>query len=260
MADVHPSAIIEDGAVLGDDVTRGPFCLVGSQVVLGVGVTLKAHVVLGGRTIVGPNSIIFPFASIGQQPQDLKYRGEESELIIGANTVIREHVTMNPGTGGGGLVTRTGSNCLFMIGCHVAHDCLIGDNVILVNNATLGGHVAIGDFAIIGGMSAVHQFARIGAHAMVGGMSGVENDVIPYGSVTGNRAHLSGLNLIGLKRRNFGREQIHDLRSAYRLLLAQERTTQERLEDAAESFGENDRVMEIVEFMRVDSRRALCHT
>ena len=203
MVNVHPSAIVEDGAVLGKEVTVGPFCLVGSQVVLGDGVTLHGHVVLGGRTIVGPNSAIFPFASIGQRPQDLKYQGGESELIIGANTVIREHVTMNPGTVGGGLVTRTGANCLFMVGAHVAHDCLIGDNVILVNNATLGGHVAIGDFAIIGGMSAVHQFARIGAHAMVGGMSGVENDVIPYGSVTGNRAHLSGLNVIGLKRRNF---------------------------------------------------------
>lgn len=258
MADVHRSAIVEDGAVLGEDVTIGPFCMVGSQVVLGVGVTLKAHVVLGGRTIVGPNSVIFPFASIGQQPQDLKYQGEESELIIGANTVIREHVTMNPGTGGGGLVTRTGSNCLFMIGSHVAHDCLIGDNVILVNNATLGGHVAIGDFAIIGGMSAVHQFARIGAHAMVGGMSGVENDVIPYGSVTGNRAHLSGLNLIGLKRRNFGRDQIHDLRNAYRLLFAQEGTMQERLDDVAELFNENSLVMEIVEFMRGDSSRSIC--
>ena len=258
MADVHPSAIVEDGAVLGEDVTVGPFCMVGSQVVLGVGVTLKAHVVLGGRTIVGPNSVIFPFASIGQQPQDLKYRGEESELIIGANTVIREHVTMNPGTVGGGLMTRTGSNCLFMIGCHVAHDCLIGDNVILVNNATLGGHVTIGDFAIIGGMSAVHQFARIGAHAMIGGMSGVENDVIPYGSVTGNRAYLSGLNLIGLKRRNFGRDQIHDLRHAYRLLFAQEGTMQERLDDVAESFSGNDLVMEIVEFMRGDSSRAIC--
>ena len=258
MADVHSSAIIEDGAVLGEDVTVGPFCMVGSQVVLGVGVTLKAHVVLGGRTIVGPNSVIFPFASIGQRPQDLKYRGEESELIIGANTVIREHVTMNPGTRGGGLVTRTGSNCLFMIGAHVAHDCLIGDHVIMVNNATLGGHVTIGDFAIIGGMSAVHQFARIGAHSMIGGMSGVENDVIPYGSVTGNRAHLSGLNLIGLKRRNFGRDQIHDLRNAYRLLFAQEGTMQERLDDVAESFSENDLVMEIVEFMRGDSSRSIC--
>ncbi len=258
MAGVHPSAIVEDGAVLGDDVTVGPFCMVGSQVVLGDGVTLMAHVVLGGQTIVGPNSIIFPFASIGQQPQDLKYQGEESELIIGANTVIREHVTMNPGTGGGGLVTRTGSNCLFMIGCHVAHDCLIGDNVILVNNATLGGHVKIGDFAIIGGMSAVHQFARIGAHAMIGGMSGVENDVIPYGSVTGNRAHLSGLNLIGLKRRNFGREQIHDLRNAYRLLFAEEGTMQERIDDVAESFGQNSLVMEILEFTRGDSSRSIC--
>ena len=253
---MHSSAIIEDGAVLGEDVTVDPFCMVGSQVVLGVGVTLKAHVVLGGRTIVGPNSVIFPFASIGQRPQDMKYRGEESELIIGANTVIREHVTMNPGTRGGGLVTRTGSNCLFMIGAHVAHDCLIGDHVIMVNNATLGGHVTIGDFAIIGGMSAVHQFARIGAHSMIGGMSGVENDVIPYGSVTGNRAHLSGLNLIGLKRRNFGRDQIHDLRNAYRLLFAQEGTMQERLDDVAESFSENDLVMEIVEFMRGDSSRS----
>lgn len=258
MPGVHPSAIVEDGAVLGDDVTVGPFCMVGGQVELGAGVTLKAHVVLGGQTAVGPNSVIFPFASIGQQPQDLKYQGEESRLIIGANTVIREHVTMNPGTDGGGLLTRTGNNCLFMIGSHVAHDCLLGDNIILVNNATLGGHVTIGDFAIIGGMSAVHQFARVGAHAMIGGMSGVENDVIPYGSVTGNRAHLSGLNLIGLKRRNFGREQIHDLRHAYRLLFAQEGTMQERLEDVAESFGGNSLVMEIVEFMRGDSSRSIC--
>ncbi len=258
MVNVHPSAIVEDGAVLGKEVTVGPFCLVGSQVVLGDGVTLHGHVVLGGRTIVGPNSAIFPFASIGQRPQDLKYQDEESELIIGANTVIREHVTMNPGTVGGGLVTRTGANCLFMVGAHVAHDCLIGDNVILVNNATLGGHVTIGDFAIIGGMSAVHQFARIGAHAMVGGMSGVENDVIPYGSVTGNRAHLSGLNVIGLKRRNFGREEIHALRNAYRLLFAQEGTMQERLDDVAELFSENRLAMEIVEFMRGDSSRAIC--
>ena len=258
MANVHASAIVEDGAVLGKNVTVGPFCLVGSQVVLGDGVTLHGHVVLGGRTIVGPNSAIFPFASIGQRPQDLKYQGEESDLVIGANTVIREHVTMNPGTVGGGLVTRTGANCLFMVGAHVAHDCMIGDNVILVNNATLGGHVAIGDFAIIGGMSAVHQFARIGAHAMVGGMSGVENDVIPYGSVTGNRAHLSGLNVIGLKRRNFSRDEIHDLRNAYRSLFAQEGTMQERLDDVAELFSENHLAMEIVEFMRGDSSRSIC--
>ena len=258
MTEIHPSSIIEDGAVLGEGVSIGPFCIVGPQVVLGDGVTLKGHVVLGGRTVIGPNSMIFPFASIGQQPQDMKYRGEDSELIIGANTVIREHVTMNPGTGGGGLVTRTGSNCLFMVGAHVAHDCFVGDNAILVNNATLGGHVTIGDFAIIGGLSAVHQFVRIGAHAMVGGMSGVENDVIPYGSVTGNRAHLSGLNVIGLKRRNFGRDQIHDLRNAYRLLFAQEGTMQERLDDVAEVFADNSLVMEIVEFIRVGSSRAIC--
>ena len=165
---------------------------------------------------------------------------------------------MNPGTEGGGMVTRTGSNCLFMVGVHVAHDCLIGDHVILVNNATLGGHVVIGDHAILGGLSAVHQFVRIGAHAMVGGMSGVENDVIPYGSVTGNRAHLEGLNIVGLKRRSFTREIIHDLRNAYRLLFAEEGTLQERLEDVAELFAENPYVMEIVDFVRADSSRAIC--
>ncbi len=258
MNEIHSSAIVADGATVGDNVSVGPFSIVGPNVTLHDGVTIKAHAVVEGRTSIGPNSIVFPFASIGHQPQDLKYRGEDSELIVGANTVIREHVTMNPGTSGGGLVTRTGSNCLFMVGAHVAHDCKIGDHVILVNNATLGGHVEIGDYAIVGGMSAVHQFVRIGAYAMVGGMSGVENDVIPYGSVTGNRAHLAGLNIVGLKRRNFAREQIHDLRAAYRLLFAEEGTIQERLVDVAELFSGNELVMEVVEFVRAESSRAIC--
>ncbi|MSO65239.1 MAG: acyl-ACP--UDP-N-acetylglucosamine O-acyltransferase, partial [Alphaproteobacteria bacterium] len=189
---------------------------------------------------------------------DMKFRGENSQLTIGPHSTIREHVTMNPGTAGGGMVTRTGSHCLFMVGAHVAHDCIIGDHVILVNNATLAGHVSIGDYVILGGLSAVHQFVRIGQHAMVGGMSGVENDVIPYGSVTGNRAFLSGLNVVGLKRRGFNRDQIHDLRHAYRLLFAQEGTLQERLEDVGQMFADKPVVMEIVEFMRANSPRALC--
>ena len=165
---------------------------------------------------------------------------------------------MNPGTRGGGLLTKVGNDCLFMVASHVAHDCLVGDNVVLVNNATLGGHVKIGDFAIIGGLAAVHQFVRIGRHSMIGGCSGVENDVIPYGSIVGNRAHLSGLNLVGLKRRGFSREVIHDLRRAYRLLFSQEGTQAERMADVSELFMDIEPVMEILEFMGAESSRAIC--
>ena len=222
------------------------------------GTELISHVVLDGRTTIGANCRIFPFASIGHCPQDLKYSGEPSRLEIGANNVIREHVTINPGTKGGGMLTRVGNNCLFMVGSHVAHDCVIEDNAILVNNATLGGHVRVGEWGIIGGLSAVHQFVRIGKHAMIGGMSGIEHDVIPYGSVIGNRAKLSGLNIVGLKRRGFSRKEIHDLRKAYRLIFALEGTLAERLDDVAEDFGQNEPVMEIVDFIRADSTRAIC--
>ena len=258
MTGIHPSAIVEDGAQIGQGVTIGPFCLVGPEARIDDGVSLHSHVVVTGRSRIGANTKIFPFASIGTPPQDLKYRGEPSELIIGCNNIIREHVTMNPGTEGGGMVTRVGNNCLFMVNSHVAHDCDIGDHVILVNNATLGGHVAVGDWAILGGLSAAHQFVRIGRHAMIGGMSGVENDVIPYGSVIGNRARLSGLNIVGLKRRNFSRETIHALRNAYRLLFAPEGTMAERIEDVAEVFHDNEPVMEIVNFIRADASRAIC--
>jgi len=258
MTDIHPSAIIEDGAQLGENVSIGPYSIVGSQVTLGDGVRLESHVVVGGDTTIGANTHIFPFASIGLQPQDLKFAGEPSRLEIGFNNVIREHVTMNPGTEGGGLLTRVGNNCLFMVGAHIAHDCQIDDHVILVNNATLAGHVEVGEFAIIGGLSAVHQFVRIGKHAMLGGMSGVENDVIPYGTVTGNRAHLSGLNLVGLKRRGVDRETIHALRNAYRLLFAQEGTMAERQQDVAEMFKDNEPAMEIIQFIGENSSRAIC--
>ena len=255
---IHPTAIVEPGANIDDGVIIGPYCIVGADVSLGEGVELVSHIVITGRTEIGPRSRAFPFASIGHRPQDLKYRGEPSRLEIGADTVMREHVTVNPGTEGGGMLTRIGDRCLLMVGVHVAHDCRIGDGVIMANNATLGGHVSIDDFAVLGGMSAVHQFVRIGRHAMIGGMSGVENDVIPYGSVMGNRAYLSGLNIVGLKRRNFSRDVIHDLRKAYRLLFAEEGTMAERLDDVAEEFSGVDPVMDIVEFIRSDSTRAIC--
>jgi len=258
MNTIHPTAIVEDGAQLGEDVSIGPYCVVGPQVKLGDGVTLESHVVIGGDTSIGANTRLFPFASIGMQPQDLKFSGEASRLEIGCNNVIREHVTMNPGTDGGGLLTKVGNNCLFMVGSHIAHDCQISDHVILVNNATLAGHVEVGEFAIIGGLSAVHQFVRIGKHAMLGGMSGVENDVIPYATVTGNRAHLAGLNLVGLRRRGFKRDIIHAMRNAYRLLFAQEGTMEERVKDVAEMFSEVEPVMEIVDFISSDSSRSVC--
>jgi len=258
MTDIHPTAVVADGARIGDGASIGAYCCIGPDVVLGDGVKLHSHVVVDGRTRIGANTQIFPFASIGHIPQDLKYHGEPSELIIGTDNQIREHVTMNPGTEGGGMVTRVGNHCLFMVGAHVAHDCVVGDHCIFANNATLGGHVQVSEWAILGGLSAVHQFVRIGKHAMIGGMSGVESDVIPYGSVTGNRAKLSGLNVVGLKRRGFSRDQIHALRNGYRLLFAQEGTLSERLEDVANLFPEVEPVMDIVDFIRADSSRAIC--
>ena len=258
MPDIHPTAVVDGGARVGADVTIGPYCIVGGEAELANGVTLMSHVVVNGRTSIGANTKVYPFASIGLAPQDLKYKGEPSRLEIGCNNIIREHVTMHGGTEGGGMVTRVGNNCLFMVACHVAHDCRIGDHVVMVNNATLGGHVMVGDWAILGGLAAVHQYVRIGRHAMVGGLSGVESDVIPYGSVTGNRARLQGLNIIGLKRRGISRDDIHTLRNAYRLLFAQEGTMAERLEDVAELFHDNRAVMEIIDFIRTESQRSIC--
>ncbi len=258
MAQIHPTAIVAPGARIADSAEIGPYCIVGSQVVLGEGVRLISHVAVDGITSIGAGTVVYPFASLGSRPQDLKYHGEPSRLEIGANNQIRENVTMNPGTEGGGMLTKVGDNCLFMVGSHVAHDCVVGDNAILANNATLAGHVSVGDCAVLGGLCAVHQFVRIGRHVMVGGMTGVENDVIPYGAVTGNRAHLSGLNLVGIKRRGYGRDDIHALRNAYRLLFAPEGTLAERLEEVADQFQAVAPVMEIVDFIRADSSRAIC--
>ena len=258
MSEIHPTAIIADGAKIGENVSIGPYSMVGSDVELDDGVELISHVVVTGHTSIGANTRIFPFASIGHQPQDLKYQGEASSLTIGCNNVIREYVTMNPGTEGGGMAARIGNNCLFMVAAHVAHDCQIADNVILVNNATLAGHVSIEDWAIIGGLSAVHQFVRIGKHSMIGGKTGVAEDVIPYGSVIGNRARLSGLNIVGLKRRDFSREDIQNLRKAYRLIFAEEGTFAERILDVAELFPDNEPVQDIINFINADSSRAIC--
>ena len=258
MVQVHPSAIVAPGARLADDVVIGPYCVVGEHVVLGAGVELKSHVVVDGRTTIGARTRVFPFASVGLEPQDLKYGGEPSSLEIGCDTTIREHVTINPGTEGGGMLTRIGDHCLLMAGAHVAHDCRIGDHVILVNHATLGGHVVIDDYAILGGLSAVHQFVRIGRHAMIGGMSGVERDVIPYGLVMGERARLTGLNIIGMQRRGFSRDDIQGLRSAYQVLFSHDGTFGDRVSETAERFGGIAPVHDVVSFIRADSSRAIC--
>jgi len=209
---IHPSAIVEPGAELGAGVEIGPFCVVGPEVRLGDGVVLKSHVVVSGDTEIGAGTVVFPFACLGEAPQDLKFAGERTRLIIGARNRIREHVTMNPGTAGGGGETRIGDEGLYMAGCHVAHDCRLGDRVILVNHASLVGHVEIGDDTIIGGLSGVHQFVRIGRGAMIGALSMVTADVIPHGLVSGPRGRLEGLNLVGLKRRGTGRAEIVALR------------------------------------------------
>jgi UDP-N-acetylglucosamine acyltransferase len=258
MPKIHPSAIVEDGAKLADSVTVGPFCTVGANVTLADGVTLLSHVVVDGNTSIGANTRIFPGACVGLPPQDLKYRGEPTQLIIGANNIIREHATLHPGTVGGGGVTRVGNNCLFMVNTHVAHDCVVGDHAVMANNAVMGGHVTLGEYAILGGNSAIHQFVRIGKHSMIGGLSGSESDVIPYGSVIGNRDGLAGLNLIGLRRRGFTREEIHTLRTAYRLMFAEEGTLTERVNDVADMFGQSEPVMEIVNFIRADASRPIC--
>ena len=258
MARVHATAVVASGAILAEDVVVGPYCVIGEHVVLGAGVSLKSHVVIDGRTTIGAGTRIFPFASVGHETQDLKYAGEPSSLEIGRDNTIREHVTINPGTAGGGMVTRVGDHCLLMVGAHIAHDCQIGDHVILVNNATIGGHVVIEDYAILGGLSAVHQYVRIGRHAMIGGMSGVERDVIPYGQVMGERARLTGLNIVGMQRRGFSREDIQGLRNAYQFLFHSGGTLSGRVNETADRFAGIGPVEEIIAFIRADSSRAIC--
>lgn len=255
---IHPTAIIEDGADIDPSAIIGPYCRVGPQVRLDADVRLVSHVVLDGHTEIGARTQVFPFAVLGAPPQHLGYKGEDTRLIIGDDNIIREHVTMNPGTVTGRSETRVGSRGLFMTGAHIAHDCIVGDNVVFANNATLGGHVTVQDFVFMGGLCAVHQHCRIGSYSFVGGCAAVPSDVIPYGSVIGNHAHLAGLNIVGMRRRKMDRASINDIRAAYRLLFAPEGTFQERIEDVALRFTESAEVMRIIDFIRAEASRPLC--
>jgi UDP-N-acetylglucosamine acyltransferase len=257
-AHIHPSAVVENGARLGADIDIGPFCHIGPKATLGDGVRLVSHVSIAGDTRVGARTRIFPFASIGHPPQDLKYRGEPVRLVIGEECLIREGVTMNPGTEAGGTETVVGPRCVFLANAHVGHDCRLGEGVILSNNVMLAGHVQVGDFANIGGGAAAHQFVRIGAHAFVGGLAGVEHDLIPFGIALGNRASLAGLNVVGLKRRGFSHEAIHELRRAYRTLFFGKGTLKERVSDVAEAFPDQEAVQQMVAFLRQGGDRAIC--
>ncbi|MEN3930786.1 acyl-ACP--UDP-N-acetylglucosamine O-acyltransferase [Microvirga sp. W0021] len=255
--EIHPSSVVEAGAKIADGVKIGPFCVVSAQAELGEGCELISHVVVAGRTSIGARTKVYPFASLGHPPQDVKYAGEESTLVIGSDCTIREGVTMNPGTAHGRMTTTVGNHCLFLANSHVAHDCEIGNHVIFSNNVMPAGHCYIGDYVIVGGGAGIHQFARIGAHAFIGGMSAIENDVIPYGMAMGNRAYLAGLNIIGLKRRGFSREEIHELRHAYRLLFANEGTLSERVDDVSAAFSNQKIVAEILEFIRTSKDRSI---
>lgn len=256
---IHATACIEKGATIGKNVKIGPYCIIGPNVTIDDDCELKSHVIIDGKTTIGKKNIFYPFVSIGMPPQDLKFKGEDSRIEIGSGNSFREHVTVNPGTEGGGMLTKIGNNCLLMVATHVAHDCILGDHVILANNATLGGHVHVGDYAVIGGLSAVHQFVRIGHHAMIGGMSGIENDIIPYGSAMGERASLAGLNLIGLKRRGFSRDDIHGLRKAYKMIFSNDwGTLADRVKEASKEFKDNKEIMEVISFIKEESSRSIC--
>lgn len=257
-AGIHPTAIVHDGARLGADVVVGPYSIVGPKAVLGDGVRLISHAIVDGDTEVGEATVLSPFACLGGPPQHLGHKGEDTRLVVGARNVIREHVTMHAGTVMGGGVTVVGDDGLFMAGSHVAHDCILGNRVVLANGVQVGGHAKIGDFVFLGGLSAVHQHTRLGRFSFVGGVSAVTKDVIPYGSVWGSPAKLEGLNLVGLKRRGFSREAVGEMRSAFRSLFGPEGTFQERVEDVAQHYAHSPEVMEIVEFIRADGARPLC--
>lgn len=255
MAKIHPSAVIEDGAQIGEACIIGPFCVVGADVVLGDRVELKSHVVVTGKTVIGEDTVIFSFAVIGEIPQDLKFRGEKSRLEIGKRNRIREHVTMNAGTDGGGGVTQIGDDGLFMAGCHIAHDAQIGDRVIVVNSAAIAGHCVLEDDVIVGGLSGIHQWVRVGRGAIIGAVTMVTNDVIPYGLVQAGRGGLDGLNLVGLKRRGVARSDITALRAAFQMLAQGEGTFQDRARRLGDDT-DSSYVRDIVTFVLGHSDRS----
>ena len=252
---IHPSAVIEEGARIGNGCVIGPFCHVGPNVILHDNVTLKSHVVVTGHTAIGSDTVVFPFASLGEIPQDLKFKGEETRLVIGQRNRIREHVTMNTGTQGGGGVTIVGDDCLFMAGCHVAHDVHIGNRVILVNSAAVAGHCVLEDDVIIGGLSGIHQFVRIGHGAIIGAVTMVTNDVIPFGLVQAPRGELDGLNLVGLKRKGVARADITALRAAFQMMAQGEGTFNDRVKRMGEET-DSAYVKQIVDFVMAASDRS----
>jgi UDP-N-acetylglucosamine acyltransferase len=256
MGTIDPSARIEAGAVIGQDVSIGPFCVVGANVALGEGCKLVAHVHLSGHTAIGARTIIYPFASLGTPPQSVKYRGGATRLVVGADCDIREGVTMNIGTEDGGGVTEVGDRCFFMVGSHVGHDCRVGSDVTFANNAVLGGHVTIGDRAVLGGQAAVHQFVRVGEGAMIGGVSGVACDVIPFGFALGQRAELVGLNLVGLKRRGYSRADLHQLRQGFQALFLGTGDFRDRLEAVAAKYAAAPLVRKVIDFLREGGSRS----
>ena len=254
---IHKSSVIDANAKISSTVTIGPFCYIGPNVELSDGVELISNVHIEGFTKIGKNTKIYPFAAIGTQPQDLKFKNEKTSLQIGEENIIREYVTINPGTEGGGSKTIIGNNCLFMISSHIAHDCNIGDNVIIANNVPLGGHVTIEDSVVIGGNSAVQQFTRIGRLAMIGGMTGVLKDVTPFGLSIGNRNYLQGLNLIGLRRKKYDNKKIIGLDKAYKEIFAS-KNLHENLSKINGEYKDNELVSEVIRFIEKDKKRPIC--
>ncbi len=254
---IHNSSVIDKQAKIGKNVTIGPFCYVGPKVLISDNVELISNVHIEGNTKLGKGTKIFPFASIGTPPQDLKYKGETNSLEIGVNNVIREYVTINPGTEGGGGKTVIGNNCLLMISSHIAHDCKIGNDVVIANNVPLGGHVTIEDSVVIGGNSAVQQFTRIGRLAMIGGMTGVLKDVIPFGLSFGNRNYLRGINIIGLKRKKYDNKKIMELDKAYKKIFSS-KNLHKNLSKINGEYKENDLVTEVIDFLAKDKKRPIC--
>jgi len=258
MSHVHSTAVVAAGATIAEDVQIGAYCCVGEEATIEAGVVLHPHVVVAGKTRIGAGTVVYPFASLGQPPQYAGFKGRTSGLDIGRNNVLREYVTMHCGTDTAGAPTQVGNDGYFMVGVHIAHDCRVGDYVTMANNATLASHVAIGDHVIIGGLTALHQHCRIGKYAMVGGCSAVGQDIVPFAMAAGNRCRLRGLNIVGLKRRNFSRADIQTLRAAYRRLFLGSGAFTERIDEVATEFRESAVVMEILSFIAADASRPIC--
>lgn len=254
----HPSAIVDPSAVIGNNVKIGPFCFIGPNVTLHDNIELKSHVVIEGITEIGEGTIVYPFASLGQPPQILKYKGEKSRTVIGKNNTIREYVTIQAGSADGGMETKIGDDGLYMVGVHVGHDCRVGNGVVFANYVSLAGHVEVGDYAVIGGLAAIHQYVRIGSYSMIGGLTGLARDLIPYGMATSDRAYLDGVNSIGMKRRNFDSKEILNIKNAVDKIFAGNDIMASRIEQVSEEYADNDAVMQIIEFMKTDSTRNFC--